>query len=102
MDCFPTAPRKVHKLFKQCEVIDIFGYSCRYSGRYALDVISTTAYGLKIEAQQDKDNKFITMAQKKFDSFEFNIGYVISCEYIRAGKAVKFHLKMAKLKTYAM
>ena len=98
-------PRKFHKLFKHSEVIlviDIFGYSCRYSGRYALDVISTTAYGLKIEAQQDKDNKFVTMAQKLFDSFEFNIGYVIFCEYIRVGEVVQFHIKMAKLKMYAM
>ena len=99
----PLPQGKVDKLLKHSEAVFLkFGYSCRYSGRYALDVISTTAYGLKIEAQQDKDKKFITMAQKIFDSFEFNIGYVISCEYIRAGKAVKFHLKMAKLKTYAM
>ena len=51
-------------------------------------MIATTAYGLKIQAQQDKSNKFVTMANKLFDAFEFNVGYVFACEYIRSKYAV--------------
>ena len=32
---------------------------------FTMDVIASTAFGLKIDSQKDKNNHFVTMAKKK-------------------------------------
>ena len=60
-----------------------FGNSCSYIGRFAVDVIATTAYGLKVEPHKDKNNQFVAMAKEIFDKYEFNIGYIIARVYTK-------------------
>ena len=55
-------------------------FALRYVGRFTIDVIATTAYGLKIDPHRNHNSQFVVMAKKIFNAIEFNVGYVITCE----------------------
>ena len=59
----------------------LFSAYFRYTERYTVDAIATTALGLKVEPFRDQDSPFVTMAQKLFDYLEYNTGYAIICEF---------------------
>lgn len=40
---------------------------CRLTGAFTMDVIASTAFGLKIDSHNDPKNQFVTMARKAFD-----------------------------------
>ncbi len=47
-----------------------------YAGSYTMDVIASTAFGLQIDSQKDKDNTFVQMAKKTFDFDVFNPAFI--------------------------
>ena len=46
-----------------------------------MDVIATTAFGLKLNCQKDKENPFVKKAQKIFDFSLFNPFLFVLREY---------------------
>ena len=48
-----------------------------------MDVIASTAFGLKIDSQKDKNNQFVTMAKKLFDRSLANPFLLIAGKYTR-------------------
>ncbi len=48
-----------------------------YAGSYTMDVIASTAFGLQIDSQKDKDNSFVRMAKKAFDFSMFNPVFIM-------------------------
>ena len=45
-----------------------------------MDAIATTAFGLKINSQKDKDNPFVTMAKKTSKGSLMNPFFIIICK----------------------
>ena len=52
----------------------------RSAGLFTMDVIASTAFGLKIDSQKDKNNQFVTMAKKLFDFSFFSPLVIIACK----------------------
>ena len=52
----------------------------RSAGLFTMDVITSTAFGLKIDSQKDKNNQFVTMAKKLFDFSFFSPLVIIACK----------------------
>ena len=46
-----------------------------------MDVIASTAFGLKMDSQKDKNNQFVKMAKKIFDFSIFNPIFIVACKY---------------------
>ena len=46
-----------------------------------MDVIARTAFGLKVDSQKDKNNKFVRMAKKMFEFGFLNPLIVLGCKY---------------------
>ena len=46
-----------------------------------MDVIASTAFGLKIDSQKDKNNQFVKMAKKMFEFSFLNPLVIIACKY---------------------
>ena len=47
---------------------------------FTMDVIASTAFGLKIDSQKDKNNQFLKMAKKIFEFSIFNPISIVACE----------------------
>ena len=47
----------------------LFGllFSHRYTGGYTMDVIASTAFGIRVDSQKDRNNTFVTNAKEAFD-----------------------------------
>ena len=52
----------------------------RYADLFTMDVIASTAFGLKIDSQKDKNNQFVQMAKKIFDFSIFNPIVIVACK----------------------
>ena len=48
-----------------------------YAGSYTMDVIASTAFGLQINSQKDKNNRFVCMAKKAFDLSVFSPAFIL-------------------------
>ena len=46
-----------------------------------MDVIASTAFGLKVDSQKDKNNQFVTMAKKMFNIGLANPYFIIASKY---------------------
>ena len=46
-----------------------------------MDVIASTAFGLKIDSQKDKNNQFVKMAKKLFEFSLLHPLVLIVCKY---------------------
>ena len=53
----------------------------RSASLFTMDVISSTAFGLKIDSQKDKNNQFVTMAKKIFERNLLNPIFLAACKY---------------------
>ena len=53
----------------------------RSAGLFTMDVIGSTAFGLKIDSQKDKNNQFVTMAKKIFERNLLNPIFLAACKY---------------------
>ena len=59
----------------------IFVIYFRFAGLYTMDVIASTAFGLKIDSQKDKNNQFVKMAKKIFEVSFTNPFLLIASRY---------------------
>ena len=66
---------------------------CRYAGAFTMDAIALIAFGLKINSQNDKNNQFVRMAKRGFQSFISN-----PLVYIQ-GRLTKFFRSLSSITT---
>ena len=52
----------------------------RPAGLFTIDVIASTAFGLKTDSQKDKNNQFVTMAKKIFETSLLNPLFIAGCK----------------------
>ena len=48
-----------------------------------MDVIASTAFGIRVDSQRDKNNMFVTKAKKSFTMTASNPVLIIICELLR-------------------
>ena len=53
----------------------------RSAGLFTMDVIASTAFGLKVDSQKDKNNQFVTMVNKIFERSLLNPIFLAACKY---------------------
>ena len=61
-----------------CKILYIF----RHFGCYTMDVIASTAFGLRTDAYSHPEEKFVSLAQKVFGQSQFGPNMLFACEYV--------------------
>ena len=58
----------------------MFSFFNRFAGGFAMDVIASTGFGIRVDSQKDRNNAFVTNAKKVFVLNPASPGILISCK----------------------
>lgn len=56
---------------------------CSLCGAFTMDVIASTAFGVKVDSHNDPNNQFVRMAKKAFEVSFASFNAILFCEFIR-------------------